>query len=186
MADAEEKIRKALLTFMERFPYDAISVQGICDEAGLSRKTFSRHFASKEDVVTAQLRADIAAPTATVLSVLSAAPFNDSARILLLHAYSAFYDRRAFYTSVAKVLGLPWLSEQVMAAGKWIGTVPYEKDDITDEREMDFVVTLYSGITATVLCWWLQNDFVLSPERVVDLVIKWVYDGSPSGADLSV
>lgn len=180
MATTEEKFRAALMTLMERFPYDSISVQGICDEAGLSRKTFSRHFTCKEDVVAAQLKADIAAPTATVLSVLSGAPFPDSSRVLLRHAYGAFYDNRAFYENAVRSLGLMWLSEHVMAAGKSIGTVPYEKDGISDETEMDFVVTLYSGITATALCWWLRSHFSISPDRLVDLVLKWVYDASPS------
>lgn len=180
MATTEEKFRAALMTLMERFPYDSISIQGICDEAGLSRKTFSRHFSSKEDVAAAQLRADIAVPTATVLSVLSATPFPNSSRVLLRHAYGAFYDNRSFYEEVVQSLGLVWLSENVMAAGKWIGTVPYEKDGISDERELDFVVSLYSGITATALRWWMENDFSVSPDCLVDWVIKWVYDASPS------
>lgn len=175
----EERFRKALMALMERFPYDSISVQGICDEAGLSRKTFSRHFSSKEDVVAAQLRADIAAPAATVLSVLSANSFAGSTEVLLGHAYTSFYNNRAFYQSAVGSLGLEWLSKHVMEAGKWIGTVPYEKDGIQDVQEMDFVISLYSGVTATALCWWVDKKFSVSPDWLVGMVTKWIYDGFP-------
>ena len=73
-----------------------------------------------------------------------------------------------------------WLSEHVMAAGKSIGTFPYDKDGINDETEMDFVVTLYSGSAATALCWWMRNHFSITTDRLVELVLKWVYDASPS------
>lgn len=176
----EERFRKALMALMGRFPYDSISVQGICDEAGLSRKTFSRHFTSKEDVVAAQLRADIAAPTATVLSVLPVNSFADSAWVLFRHSYSNFYANRDFYQSAIHVLGFPWFTERVIETGKWIGEAPYSQNDVRNPAEMDFVITLFGGVSAAALRWWVENDFSLTPDELVDWVIRWGYSQPPT------
>lgn len=179
MADAEEKIRTALMALVERFPYDAISVQGICDEAGLSRKTFSRHFSTKEDVVFDQLKTDLATPTTAILDLLPAGSFADSETVMLKICYGNFYAHRDLYRKVADTLGMAWLMERVMAVGRLIGTQPYEEDGIDNRRELDFVITLYSGVTAAALRWWMENDFALTTDELVQWVVKWAYTRYP-------
>ena len=46
-------LEKTLLQTMAQQPYSEISVSFLCEEAGLSRKTFYRLFNNKDDVLTA-------------------------------------------------------------------------------------------------------------------------------------
>jgi len=43
----------ALLELLQEKPYNSITITEICDKAGLVRKTFYRHFTSKESVLVA-------------------------------------------------------------------------------------------------------------------------------------
>ena len=135
--------------------------------------------------MAAQLRSDIVVPTATILSVLSVSPFANSTEVLFGHAYSSFYEHREFYKSAVKALGPQWLTKEVIEAGKWLGTAPYEKNNVRDDLEMDFVVTLYGGVSATALCWWIEKDFVVTPDQLVGMVIKWAYGSMPEQGKMS-
>lgn len=174
MTQAEGRIREALMALVDKMPYEAISVQGICDEAGLSRKTFSRHFSSKEDVVSSQLRADIADPVRSILELLPMHDIAHSDRILLMRTYGAFYEHRDYYRKVVDALGPSWLFEQCIASSDTLGDLPYEANGL-DAHEVSFVVALFGGMSATALRWWLADDFRTSPEDLVDLVVKWGY-----------
>lgn len=48
---SKEKLSNALLAIMEQYDYKEITITQISQEAGLSRKTFYRLFADKEDVL---------------------------------------------------------------------------------------------------------------------------------------
>lgn len=52
-AAQQQLLEKTLLAMMGEIPYDAISVRSLCAEANISRKTFYRLFANKEDVLFA-------------------------------------------------------------------------------------------------------------------------------------
>jgi AcrR family transcriptional regulator len=43
----------SLLELLQEKPYNSITITEICDKAGLVRKTFYRHFASKESILVA-------------------------------------------------------------------------------------------------------------------------------------
>ena len=174
MAQAEEKVREALMALVARMPYDAISVQGICDEAGLSRKTFSRHFASKEDVVAAQLRADVSDPIDAILDLLPTHEIENSSQILLQVAYRAFYSHRDFYRRAVDSLGVMWLVERYLEVGDLLGRKPYDPDEVAD-HEMSFAMSFFNGASAIAFKWWYEEGFQTSPDDLAALVVKWAY-----------
>lgn len=175
MQSTEEAFLDALGKLMERFPYDSISIQGICDKAGFSRKTFSRYFSSKEDLVIAKLRRDVVNPTENVMRAVPVTEVVNPAKLLLTRAYSAFYENRSFYKKIYNALGPLWLMEQCIQLGTSFGSFPYENDGIYSETEISFVISLYSAVTAIALRWWIEHDFAVTPEELANLVIKWGY-----------
>lgn len=52
-ASQQQILEKTLLSMMKEVPYDDISVRSLCQAADVSRRTFYRLFASKEDVLFA-------------------------------------------------------------------------------------------------------------------------------------
>ena len=53
---SKKQITDALLSLMEKYPYDEISVKQIVLETDLVRKTFYRNFESKDDVLRSHIR----------------------------------------------------------------------------------------------------------------------------------
>ena len=49
----QKRFEQTLLRMMQHIPYDEISVRKLCEEAGISRKTFYRLFTDKESVLCA-------------------------------------------------------------------------------------------------------------------------------------
>ena len=49
----QKRFEQTLLFMMQRIPYDEISVRKLCEETGISRKTFYRLFTDKESVLCA-------------------------------------------------------------------------------------------------------------------------------------
>jgi AcrR family transcriptional regulator len=80
--NARERLERAALTLFIENGYDATTVAGIADRAGLTKSTFFRHFADKREVLffgqdmLAQLFSDAirnAPPAATTVDCLAAA-----------------------------------------------------------------------------------------------------------------
>ena len=177
----QQKFMSALIELLEKFPYNAVSVQSICDAAGLSRKTFARYFQSKEDVVIAQIREDFAEPIRTLLSVMSFKDVDNSTQLLYKRSYEAFYEHRSYYLKVIDTLGIMWFVQQHMNATLALGNIPYTKDKIGEENalgqnlEADFVRHFYSGVGALGLKWWVEHDFCISADELAAMVAKWGY-----------
>ena len=56
MADIKDEILKIAITRMQRVGIRSVSIDDICHEMGMSKKTFYVYFASKDDLVQAILR----------------------------------------------------------------------------------------------------------------------------------
>ena len=180
-ATSQHRIMNAMAELLEKFPYNAISVQSICDKADISRKTFGRYYQSKEDVVIAQIHADFAEPIRALLSIMSFKNVADSTRLLYKRSYDAFYEHRAYYLNVIDAQGIMWFVQQHMAASLALGDIPYSADKIGEENaqgknlEADFVYHFFAGVGAMGLKWWVEHDFCISSEELATLVAKWGY-----------
>ena len=180
-ATSQRRIMNAMAELLEKFPYNAISVQSICDKADISRKTFGRYYQSKEDVVIAQIHADFLEPIRTLLGVMSFKNVADSTRLLYKRSYDAFYEHRAYYLNVIDALDIMWFVQQHMAATLTLGDIPYAENRIGEETargenlEADFVRHFYAGVGAMGIKWWVEHDFCISSEEMAALVAKWGY-----------
>ena len=54
-ARRQRQLEQCLLELMEEIPYNAITVNQICEQAGISRKSFYRYFENREDCLCALL-----------------------------------------------------------------------------------------------------------------------------------
>jgi AcrR family transcriptional regulator len=77
-----EELRKAALMLLATRGFDAVTIDDIVAAAGMSRRTFFRYFASKEDVVV-RFIADLGAD---VMDELSARPRDEPPSVALRHA----------------------------------------------------------------------------------------------------
>lgn len=174
MSQSEESIRAALMALLDKFPYATVNVQSICDKAGVSRKTFSRHFSSKEDVVISQLQVDTTATSEKIMDIVPVASLKDSTRFILTSIYTHLYNHRNYYLKVADELGSEWIAARMYETSLKLGSMPYWTFSGSDV-EKDFLISYMSGVNATAVRWWLDRGFDLDPESIVKMVIFWGY-----------
>lgn len=178
MSDAQEKIRVALVELMQVLPYDSIAVSAICDRAGLSRKTFSRYFASKDDVVVSQLGADTIERVGTLLSVMDWGSIDHRSQIFLEGVYSCIYEHKSYYLEICRHFGSFWLANQLFLLTSGFGDLPYRGNAIPD-NEKSLVISIFNGINAAAFKWWLDEGLKTSPKRLAQIIVKWGYAGLP-------
>lgn len=174
MTPAKENIRSALKTLLQKYPYQEITIQAICDTAGLSRKTFSRYFSGKEEVVVSQLRHDTINPVKSLMELLPLNKIEGSTQMVLERVYTAFYENRDYYLKVIESLGVMWLVEQMLDIPLILGERPYEENDIPAGEE-DFVVSFLNGVNAVAIKWWIEEGFQTTPKQLATMVAEWAY-----------
>ena len=174
MSQSKESICKALVSLLAKFPYDAVNIQSICTEAGVSRKTFSRYFSSKEDVVVAQLQEDTTATSEAIMQITNLSAVKGATEFILMSIYTRLYEHRDFYLSVADSLGAFWISNRMYDLPMSLGDTPYWSFE-GSKVEKDFLVSYMSGVHATAVLWWIDHRFEESPESVVKMVMYWGY-----------
>ena len=176
MSDAQEKFRVALMELMRTLPYDSIGISAICSKAGLSRKTFSRYFSSKDDVVVSQLGADATERVGLLLPVATWADIDHSSEILLESVYSRIYEHRDYYCEICRHFGSFWLAEQLFVLAARLGDAPY-KDDAIPADELDFAISIFNGVNAIALKWWFDEGLKTPPKKLAQMIVKWGYAG---------
>lgn len=178
MSDAQEKIRIALMELMQIWPYDSIAVSAICDKAELSRKTFSRYFSSKDDVVVSQLSVDTTERVSTLLSIMNWGSIDHRSEILLESVYGRIYEHKSYYLEICRHFGSSWLAGRLFALASNLGDLPYKYNTISD-GEMSFVINMFNGVNAIALKWWLDEGLETSPEKLAQMIVKWGYASLP-------
>lgn len=178
MGDAQEKIRVALMELMQILPYDSIAVSAICDKAGLSRKTFSRYFSNKDDVVVSQLGVDTVERVSALLSIMNWESIDHRSEIFLEGVYGCIYEHKSYYLEICRHFGSFWLAKQLFALTSNLGDLPYKDNAISDD-EISFVISMFNGVNAAAFKWWLDEGFETSPKKLAQMIAKWGYASLP-------
>lgn len=172
MSESKEAICEALRACMERQPLASISVQGVCDKAGLSRKTFSRNFSDLQDVVVYQVFLDFIQPICELKSIMgdfmvdTPTTFNRNLHVLR--------QNKAYYDDVAATYGMLWLTEQIAQAALQLDYDPYEHHHFTP-TERSFVEHFYVHAVASVYRWWMEEGMETPEEDVARMTDRWLY-----------
>ncbi|EGE42668.1 regulatory protein TetR [Streptomyces sp. ACT-1] len=173
-----DELTEAALQLMAREGFDAVTVDAIAAEAGVSKRTFFRYFASKEDVVV-QFLADMGAG---MHAELAARPPAEPPSTALRHAVwvamaacadGAEHSGRALRV-VQLILRTPALRARFLEhQGQW-------RDDLAAEtarrRGLDPEADLYPRLAAgaalvafdTVLRRWSDSDGAEDPAALTD------------------
>ena len=100
MGNHQSAIEDSLKQLIEDAPYKKISVQDICENAHVSRKSFYLYYSSKDDVVASIFDKDVIQPIKSINSILSRSQTIDMYSVLYENLYEAIYKSRAFYTKL--------------------------------------------------------------------------------------
>ncbi|MEZ5321109.1 MAG: TetR/AcrR family transcriptional regulator [Microthrixaceae bacterium] len=158
-----QQIVQAVFALMDRGSFGEVTLQGVADEAGVSLKTVTRHFGSKEEL----LRQSMAEARGTEEANRDV-PVGDLEAVcgVLAERYEVMAEQ--IYRLGDVELTYPWLSEWVQMARQshvdWLAAAfePWLPPD-GEERE-DRLMCLF---TATeIRSWWaIRHRFGYSPDR---------------------
>lgn len=169
-------LHEALLGLMQKKRFEAITVEEICDTAGVSRSTFYSHYTGKNDLEQShikQFRAQLLhqhADKGTATSFGFSLPMFRHAREHL-HHYRAFVGSRGSAAALGIVRGiLEDLVRRELAGMPYVGA----KNSVSGDVAVEYFVGAYMA----VLTWWLDRGARLPPEQV-DAMFQRLVGGTP-------
>ncbi len=134
-AELRERIDRTALELFARDGYDAVTVEAIAAEVGVSLSTLFRHVASKEDLLTGVVRSGRAAIVRAFAERPADEPVTDSLAAAVLHRTEQFADE-------SEVLGL-WRSAMASAPDR------VRRASLLDDAERAELVALVAARLGT-------------------------------------
>lgn len=170
--DSKEALCAALRELMQTQPFDSISAQGVCDRAGLSRKTFSRHFVDLQDVVKYQIYLDFVKPACDLDRIMGG--IYPSRMMSILRNLRVLREHESYYREVARRYSSLWFAGQFADAALSIDFDPYEDLPI-GAAELNFAESYHATAVAMAFRWWLDSGMALPEEEMARIIEAWVY-----------
>ncbi|QGZ47319.1 TetR family transcriptional regulator [Streptomyces sp. QHH-9511] len=170
-----DELTRSALQLLALRGFDAVTVDEIVNAAGVSKRTFFRYFASKEDVVV-QFLADMGAG---IHAELAARPAGERPSVALLHAVSVplaacgDHSERALPV-VQLILRTPALLARFLERQEqWRNDLAAE---LAHRLGLDALADLYPRLAAgtaltafnTVLQRWSESDGAQNPAELTD------------------
>ena len=172
MTDLEERIEAAYRQSVASNPYSSLSVLSLCDQAGVSRKMFYRHFKGKNDVLRHIFDRDVVAPQVELCRILSFEKMSAFAPKMERHIFSAIYADRCFYHDVVTSPqgGEDAFKAMTRSAFLKFNLIMLHEYGFKDTPERtDYVASYFADGKASYLTKWIREEFPLTPDEASDL-----------------
>ena len=167
-----QSLSEALYRLMEHKPIPEITVKALCEEAGISRRSYYRNCSSMEDLVAWQIQRRIDETTALVnLETMDA---NRIFRVFFEYWLSQKEFLRLTYTHGFSGVFMRELSECMASyfnQPKLMSTLMHGKADTEAYRL--FYSAFMSGALSNVLFSWAQLDFGPSVDVLVETFVTF-------------
>lgn len=171
--DTRDAILAAFTALVARSSYGAVSVEQICQEANVSRRTFYRYFEDKQAALRAVLEADLIKPVHDIHDLIDSDSLKSSPTIIYGRALRKVYEKRDFY---GKVLTR---SEPALLNLYIDMVVPINKDSqgMVDvpAQEAEFASYLIAASSAYALAKWLDEGCRVPVEEQTRMCLRWIY-----------
>ena len=166
-----QSLSEALYRLMEGMPISEITVTALCEEAGISRRSYYRNCSSMEDLVAWQIQRRIDETTSLVdLETMDAERIfrvffeywlsqKEFLRLTFTHGFSGVF-MRVFSECMASYLNHPQLFSNLLN-GK------------ADETRQQFYSAFMAGALSNVLFTWAQLDFGPSVDVLVETFVTF-------------
>ncbi|WEV57432.1 TetR/AcrR family transcriptional regulator [Ligilactobacillus acidipiscis] len=161
---SRQLLSQALLTLMKQERYQEITIAKLTTQAGVSRRTFYRHFDTLPDLL-AYILDDFV--TGFKSYFMDNAQENDFYSILM--AYFSYCETHKSLIDLLYKQQLGFLfTEQVMPAIR----NAIHKTSGTPHTQTNYVFYFAAGGAAYLLYKWVENDMKQSPEEMTELTLK--------------
>jgi AcrR family transcriptional regulator/transposase-like protein len=154
-------LRRAMLSLLERRPFDQITVRDITAAAGIGYATFFRHHASKTDLLDEIAAEQAVSVMGMLMPALEGADFR-SASLLLCQSVS---QRRAVWTSLLTGGGAGALRREFVRLAQ-------NHSQVRRSEWLPVDLGALHGVNATmeILAWWLRNPERQKAEQIAQIL----------------
>ena len=164
-------IMDSLINLMEKKEWSDISISEIATNAGVVRRTFYRHFDSKEDVLQAYLDGLV---NIFVEALLKEPDLDTVASLRIL--FTILKKNKKFYYGLRRSNMLftflelwnrilPVIHEQMSTLNK-LKRIPETKN----EQTLEYLLAFNVGGTLNIVINWIDEGMTLSPEELTSIV----------------
>lgn len=158
-------LRRAMLTLLERGPFDAITVRAIAAEAGVGYATFFRHFPNKEALLDDLAADEISALLAEAIPLFSS---KNSARACVA-LFEFIARRKTLWRALLTGGAAPLLREQFVNQARKVASRFAPPRDVAD-CPIDLRVTFATSATIEIITWWLRQEEDVSIETIARIL----------------
>jgi AcrR family transcriptional regulator len=157
-----------LLELLQEKPYNSITITEICDKAGLVRKTFYRHFTSKDSVLV------------TVIDLM----FEEFYKYIHTQnfepdqmplAYFTYWEKHKIFLHILiqnQLFSL--LNDQFVLYLEAMDHIVGIKRAYQSELEKDYMRTMLAGGLWSILKKWIMRDCTESPEEMARMTLVFI------------
>ncbi|RXZ78612.1 TetR family transcriptional regulator [Paenibacillaceae bacterium] len=157
----------AMLELLQKKPYHDITITELCDQAGLVRKTFYRHFLSKESVIVAVIDS-MFEEFYTRIREQNIAPHE------LPLAYFTYWERhKHFLNMLIENQLFSLLNDHDVLYLKSMDDIIGSKHANLSEMEKEYLLTMMSGGLWSMLKKWIVRGCVESPEEMARMTLHF-------------
>jgi AcrR family transcriptional regulator len=160
------KLLRAMLTLLERGPFEAITVRALAAEAGVGYATFFRHYASKEALLDDLAADEIAGLLARAMPLLSA----ENSRSACVALFEAIAPRKTLWRALLAGGAAPLLRAQFIAQARALAASS-PAAALPSTCPLDLRVTFATSATLEIIGWWLSQ-----PEELPIATIAGILD----------
>jgi AcrR family transcriptional regulator len=164
-----KKLLRALLTLLEREPFESITVRAISAEAGIGYATFFRHYPSKEALLDDLAADEISELLGKAMPVFVADETHRACIALFDYVAARRTLWRALLTGGAAPILRAQFIEQARRLAVQLGTVAADATSPIDLR-----VTHATSATLEIIAWWLRQEQEFAVEQLAGILDRLV------------
>jgi len=167
--ELEQAIESAYRSAVFEMPYRSVSVKGLCEQLGITRKVFYRRFDGKDDVFRWLFDRDVVNPQLELYGLLTYGKVSVLASNLEQRVYDAVFADGDFYRAFIgqEQTGREAFLEVTSAAFRAFNGKLLEYAEFKGSAaEAEYVASFFAIGRAFSLLQWICNGFDLQPEEM--------------------
>jgi AcrR family transcriptional regulator len=159
------KLLRALLTLLERGPFEGITVRALAAEAGVGYATFFRHYPGKEALLDDLAADEISGLLGKAMPLL----FAENSRSACVALFSTLAQRKTLWRALLTGGAAPLLRQQFIAQARRLAADSPAAAEPAD-CPLDLRVTFATSATIEIIGWWLRQDEELPIETIAGIL----------------
>lgn len=168
MNSLETEVERAFRESVGEMPYCSLSVKGLCERAGVSRKMFYKRFGGKGDVLRFIFSRDVVDPQLELCRLLSFEKMGSFGPQMVQHMFRAVVNDGDFYRAVVQAPQGGQGAFAAVASDSLYGfylVLLREYHYRGADPKPDYIARFFADAEARMMAKWLREDFRLTSEE---------------------